>query len=182
MLSVTFFLLFFLSIFITCFFFHFFLLLLSRPPPSNAHLRAATSVPQALGWVRVRAGREDCQAFAVRQVRADKFMVCFLNVATFVTAKGDVAPHPEGYPDKIVFETAPQTCVWTPEAVIAFSENRMERRSIATGKITHQMKDKGEKFRVVSSGREGNIIIETRGEGEKTSHLYLLVRKVGAGK
>jgi hypothetical protein len=45
-----------------------------------------------------------------------------------------------------------------------------------------QMKDKGEKFRVVSSGREGNIIIETRAEGEKTSHLYLLVRKVGATK
>ncbi len=38
-----------------------------------------------------------------------------------------------------------------------------------------QMKDKGETFRVV--GKEGNIIIETRVEGEQTSHLYLLVRK-----
>lgn len=67
-------------------------------------------------------------------------MVCFSNVATFLTSSGDVASGPEGQPDKIVFETAPQTCVWTPEAVIAFSENRMERRSIATGKITHQVR------------------------------------------
>lgn len=51
----------------------------------------------------------------------------------------------------------------------------MERRSLATGKITHQMKDKGESFRVV--GQEGNIVIETRAEGEKTSNLYLLIRK-----
>lgn len=51
----------------------------------------------------------------------------------------------------------------------------MERRSLYTGKITHQMKDKGERFRVV--GKEGNIIIETRAEGEPTSHLYLLHRK-----
>lgn len=109
----------------------------------------------------------------------------------------------------------------------------MERRSLASGKITHQMKDKGESFRVVSLslgpyffclclslplclsapppiriyiclsvclsltsrpcsslffpetgvvpdwqvGQEGNIIIETRAEGEKTSNLYLLIRK-----
>ena len=65
--------------------------------------------------------------------------------------------------------------VWTPDAVIAFSEHRMERRSITTGKITHQMKDNGESFRVV--GKEGNIIIETRGGDEPTSHLYLLVQK-----
>ena len=38
-----------------------------------------------------------------------------------------------------------------------------------------QMKDQGECFRVV--GQEGNIIIETRAEGENSSHLYLLVRK-----
>lgn len=37
------------------------------------------------------------------------------------------------------------------------------------------MKDKGERFRVV--GKEGNIIIETRAGNERTSHLYLLVRK-----
>ena len=68
-----------------------------------------------------------------------------------------------------------QTVIHTRDAVIAFGEHRMERRSIYTGKITHQMKDKGERFRVV--GREGNIIIETRAEGESTSHLYLLLRK-----
>jgi hypothetical protein len=65
--------------------------------------------------------------------------------------------------------------IHTRDAVIAFGEHRMERRSIYTGKITHQMKDKGERFRVV--GREGNIIIETRAEGDSTSHLYLLLRK-----
>lgn len=106
---------------------------------------------QALGWVRVRAGREDCFAFAVKQVRADKFMVCFSNVATFLTSKGDLAAHPEGQPDKIVFETAPATCVWTPEAVIAFSENRMERRSIQTGKITHQVRPLSRVFCWVAS-------------------------------
>ena len=52
----------------------------------------------------------------------------------------------------------------------------MERRAVRTGKITHQMKDKGETFRVV--GMEGNIIIETKaGEDAKTSALYLLVQK-----
>lgn len=65
--------------------------------------------------------------------------------------------------------------VYTPDAVIAFSAHRMERRSVHTGKITHQMKDKNESFRVV--GKEGNIIIETRGASDSTSHLYLLVRK-----
>lgn len=145
--------------------------------PNHPPDKMAQHMDRALGWVRVRAGREDCFAFAVKQVGQDKFMVCFSNVATFVTSKGETAPRPPDQPDKIVFETAPNTCVWTPEAVIAFSENRMERRSIATGKITHQMKDKGEKFRVVSSGRGENIIIETKAEGERTSHLYLLVRK-----
>ena len=65
--------------------------------------------------------------------------------------------------------------VYTRDAVIAFSEDRMERRSVHTGKITHQMKDGGERFRVV--GKEGNIIIETKSPSEKSSHLYLLVRK-----
>lgn len=145
--------------------------------PNHPPDKMAQHMDKALGWVRVRAGREDCFAFAVKQVGQDKFMVCFSNVATFLTSKGELAPRPPDQPDKIVFETAPKTCVWTPEAVIAFSENRMERRSIGTGKITHQMKDKGEKFRVVSSGRGENIIIETKAEGERTSHLYLLVRK-----
>ncbi|EGD82493.1 hypothetical protein PTSG_03141 [Salpingoeca rosetta] len=65
--------------------------------------------------------------------------------------------------------------VYTPDAVIAFSRHRMERRSVHTGKITHQMKDARETFRVV--GKEGNIIIEAQTEGEDTSHLYLLIRK-----
>ncbi len=68
-----------------------------------------------------------------------------------------------------------QTVIYTRDAVIAFSEHRMERRSIYTGKITHQMKDNRERFRVV--GKEGNIIIETRAEGDTTSHLYLLHKK-----
>lgn len=129
-----------------------------------------------LGWVRVRAGREDTFAHAVKQTGPDSFMVCFSNVATFLTYEG--VPCPEaGCPEKIVFETPPETCVHTPDAVIAFSKHRMERRSIRTGKITHQMKDSGESFRVV--GKEGNIIIETRAGAEPTSHLYLLVNKSG---
>lgn len=127
-----------------------------------------------LGWVRVRAGREDTFAHCVKQNGPDSFMVCFSNVASFVTSGGKPCPTP-GSPDKIVFETPPETCVYTPEAVIAFSKHRMERRSIKTGKITHQMKDSGESFRVV--GKEGNIIIETRNGSEPTSHLYLLVNK-----
>lgn len=127
-----------------------------------------------LGWVRVRAGREDTFAHAVKQVGPDAFMVCFSNVATFLTYEG--VPCPEaGCPEKIVFETPPETCVYTPDAVISFSKHRMERRSTRTGKITHQMKDSGETFRVV--GKEGNIIIETRAGSEPTSHLYLLVNK-----
>lgn len=127
-----------------------------------------------LGWVRVRAGREDTFAHAVKQIGPDSFMVCFSNVATFLTSNG--VPCPEaGCPEKIVFETPPDTSVYTPDAVIAFSDHRMERRSIKTGKITHQMKDSGESYRVV--GMEGNIIIETRAGTEPTSHLYLLVNK-----
>jgi len=136
--------------------------------------KVAKHMNAELGWVRVRAGREDTFATNVKQIGADRFMVCFSNVATFLNADG-VAQVPPGQPEKIVFETPPQTCVWTPDAVIAFSEHRMERRSIMTGKITHQMKDNGESFRVV--GKEGNIIIETKGEGDPTSHLYLLVQK-----
>jgi hypothetical protein len=41
--------------------------------------------------------------------------------------------------------------------------------------LCEQLKDKGESFKVV--GREGNIIIETRADGEQSSNLYLLVRK-----
>lgn len=145
--------------------------------PNHPPDKMKQHMDKALGWVRVRSGREDCLALSVKQVGYDKFMVCFSNVATFLTHTGDIAPHPPEQPDKIVFEAQPKACVWTKEAVIAFSENRMERRSIATGKITHQMKDKGEKFRVVSNGRGENIIIETKAEGERTSHLYLLVRK-----
>jgi hypothetical protein len=82
-------------------------------PPTHSHTctldRNPNQTPaQALGWVRVRAGREDCFAFAVKQVGQNKFMVCFSNVATFLTSKGDVAACPKGQPDKIVFETAPQ--------------------------------------------------------------------------
>eukprot|EP00047_Mylnosiga_fluctuans_P002871 m.226275 g.226275 ORF g.226275 m.226275 type:complete len:777 (+) comp11404_c0_seq1:48-2378(+) len=127
-----------------------------------------------LGWVRVRAGREDVFASCVKQVGVDRFLLCFSNVASFINYNGDPSTV-RNEPDKIVFETAPETFVFTPEAIIAFSAHRMERRSVATGKITHQMKDKGESFRVV--GREGNIIIETRAEGERTSNLYLLIRK-----
>jgi hypothetical protein len=131
-----------------------------------------------LGWVRVRAGREDTFAHAVKQVAPDRFMVCFSNVATFLNYSGNPLPDP-GCPEKIVFEIPPATCVYTPEAVIAFSDHRMERRSIRSGKITHQMKDNGESFKVV--GKEGNIIIETRAGGDPTSHLYLLVRKDAYG-
>lgn len=142
--------------------------------PNHPPEKMAKHMSADLGWVRVRAGREDCFAYAVKQVAGDRFMVCFSNVATFLDAAGVPAQLP-GNPEKIVFEEAPDTCVYTPEAVIAFTETRMERRSIRTGKITHQMKDKGERFRVV--GKEGNIIIETRAGNERTSHLYLLVRK-----
>jgi len=127
-----------------------------------------------LGWVRVRAGREDVFANCVKQVGPDRFLVCFSNVAAFVDGQGEPSILP-GEPDKIVFETAPDAFVYTPDAVIAFSSHRMERRAITTGKITHQLKDKGESFRVV--GREGNIVIETRADGESSSNLYLLVRK-----
>lgn len=65
-------------------------------------------------------------------------MVSFSNVATFLDSAG-VPNHPPGHPEKIVFEEAPDTCVYTPDAVIAFSETRMERRSVYTGKITHQV-------------------------------------------
>ena len=65
--------------------------------------------------------------------------------------------------------------MFTGDAVIGFSEQRLERRSLHTGRLTHQMKDKGDSFRVV--GREGNIIIETKIAGEATSHLYLLLQK-----
>ena len=101
-------------------------------------------------------------------------MLCFSNVATFLDYEGKVDV-PPGFQPKIVFEKPPETCVYTPDAVIAFSAHRMERRSIRTGKVTHQMKDKGESFRVV--GKEGNIIIETRAGSDETSNLYLLVRK-----
>eukprot|EP00048_Salpingoeca_helianthica_P021762 m.14293 g.14293 ORF g.14293 m.14293 type:complete len:796 (-) comp6374_c1_seq1:31-2418(-) len=127
-----------------------------------------------LGWVRVRAGREDVFAGCVKQVGPDRFLVCFSNVATFVDGQGEPSVIP-GEPDKIVFETAPETFVFTNDAVIAFSSHRMERRAVATGKITHQLKDKGESFKVV--GKEGNIVIETRADGEQSSNLYLLVRK-----
>ena len=110
----------------------------------------------------------------MKQIGPNRFMVCFSNVATFLTADGEIA-NLRGQPEKIVFETPPVTAVYTPEAVIAFSEHRMERRSIRSGKITHQMKDNGESFLVV--GKEGNIIIETRTKNEPTSHLYLLVRR-----
>ena len=142
--------------------------------PNWAPDKVGKHMSAELGWVRVRAGREDTFAHAVKQTGPDSFMVCFSNVATFLTAEG--VPCPEaGCPEKIVFETPPDTCVYTPDAVIAFSDHRMERRSIKTGKITHQMKDSGESFRVV--GKEGNIIIETRAGTEPTSHLYLLVNK-----
>eukprot|EP00039_Didymoeca_costata_P015979 m.278876 g.278876 ORF g.278876 m.278876 type:complete len:734 (+) comp16319_c0_seq8:515-2716(+) len=136
--------------------------------------KVAKHMSAELGWVRVRAGREDTFATCVKQIGPDRFMVCFSNVATFLNSKGEPSV-PPGYPEKIVFETSPDVCVYTPDAVIAFSDHKMERRSIMTGKITHQMKDSGETFRVV--GREGNIIIETRAGEEPTSHLYLLVRK-----
>eukprot|EP00041_Stephanoeca_diplocostata_P012799 m.215350 g.215350 ORF g.215350 m.215350 type:complete len:731 (-) comp19094_c0_seq1:169-2361(-) len=142
--------------------------------PNYPPEKMAKHMSAELGWVRVRAGREDCFAYTVKQVSSDRFMVSFSNVATFLDSQG-VPNHPPGHPEKIVFEEAPDTCVYTPDAVIAFSETRMERRSVYTGKITHQMKDKGERFRVV--GKEGNIIIETRAGNERTSHLYLLVRK-----
>lgn len=142
--------------------------------PNHPPDRMAKHMSAELGWVRVRAGREDCFATAVKQIGTNRFMVCFSNVATFLDSEG-LPKHPRDQPEKIVFETAPDTVVYTPEAVIAFSENRMERRSVYTGKITHQMKDKGERFRVV--GKEGNIIIETRAGDEPTSHLYLLIRK-----
>ena len=122
----------------------------------------------------MRAGREDVYASCVKQVGPDRFLLCFSNVASFMDSKGEPSILP-GEPEKIVFETAPDDFVFTMDAVIAFSAHRMERRSVITGKITHQMKDKGESFRVV--GKEGNIIIETRAEGEMTSNLYLLVRK-----
>lgn len=127
-----------------------------------------------LGWVRVRAGREDVFASLVKQMGVNRYLVCFSNVATFVDSAGEPAVVP-GEPDKIVFETAPETFVFTNDAVIAFSSHRMERRAINTGKITHQLKDKGESFKVV--GKEGNIVIETRADGEQSSNLYLLVRK-----
>eukprot|EP00051_Salpingoeca_urceolata_P033402 m.20558 g.20558 ORF g.20558 m.20558 type:complete len:759 (-) comp6199_c1_seq1:115-2391(-) len=136
--------------------------------------KMAKHMSAELGWVRVRAGREDVFATAVRQIGDNRFMLCFSNVASFIDLEGRSAVA-AGEPEKIVFETAPETVVYTPDAVIAFSAHRMERRSVHTGRITHQMKDKGESFRVV--GKHGNIIIETRAEGEATSHLYLLVRK-----
>lgn len=142
--------------------------------PNHPPDKMAKHMSAELGWVRVRSGREDCFASAVKQIGTNRFMVCFSNVATFLDKDG-VPKHPRDQPEKIVFETAPDTTIYTPDAVIAFSKNRMERRSVVTGKITHQMKDKGETFRVV--GKEGNIIIETRAGNEPTSHLYLLVRK-----
>jgi hypothetical protein len=51
----------------------------------------------------------------------------------------------------------------------------MDQRHAINACSLRQMKDKGESFRVV--GKEGNIIIETRAEGERTSNLYLLIRK-----
>jgi len=141
--------------------------------PNHPPEKMARHMSAELGWVRVRAGREDCFATAVKQIGPNKFMVCFSNVATFLDKDGNAVSGTEE-PEKIVFETAPVTTVHTTDAVIAFSEYRMERRSIYTGKITHQMKDKGERFRVV--GKEGNIIIETRAGHEPTSHLYLLIR------
>lgn len=142
--------------------------------PNYPPEKMAKHMSAELGWVRVRAGREDVFATAVRQVGRDRFMLCFSNVASFVNFKGEESPL-IGEPSKIVFETPPETAIYTPEAVIAFSAHRMERRSCRSGKVTHQMKDKGESFKVV--GKEGNIIIETRAGNDPTSHLYLLVRK-----
>ena len=142
--------------------------------PNYPPERMAKHMSAELGWVRVRAGREDVFATAVKQVGKNRFMLCHSNVTTFLDYDGNPSV-PRGYPEKIVFEAAPEVAVYTQDAVIAFSEHRMERRSIRTGKVTHQMKDKGESFRVV--GKEGNIIIETKADGTPNSHLYLLIRK-----
>jgi hypothetical protein len=109
------------------------------------------------------------------------------DVAQFVDSEGNSANNP-GDIEKVVFEVQPETVglcynsvawfdfqVFTGDAVIGFSDHRLERRSLHSGRLTHQMKDKGDTFRVVA--REGNIIIETRVAGEPTSHLYLLLQK-----
>lgn len=142
--------------------------------PNYPPERMAKHMSAELGWVRVRAGREDVFATAVKQVGNNRFMLCHSNVVTFLDYEGTPSV-PPSHPEKIVFEAAPEVAVYTQDAVIAFSEHRMERRAIRSGKVTHQMKDKGESFRVV--GKEGNIIIETKSDTEETSHLYLLIRK-----
>eukprot|EP00043_Microstomoeca_roanoka_P006261 m.61501 g.61501 ORF g.61501 m.61501 type:complete len:755 (-) comp13344_c1_seq1:176-2440(-) len=147
---------------------------LSLVNPNYPPEKLAKHMSAELGWVRVRSGREDIYATAVKQIGRDRFMLCFSNVATFIDQNGE-GSIPPGEPDKIIFETQPDVAVYTPDAVIGFSRHRMERRSVHTGKITHQMKDARETFRVV--GKEGNIIIEAKTEGEDTSHLYLLIRK-----
>lgn len=127
-----------------------------------------------LGWVRVRSGREDVYATSVKQVGENRFLLCFSNVAQFVDTEGNPSINP-GDVEKVVFEVQPDTVVFSGDAVIGFSDHRLERRSLHTGRLTHQMKDKGDTFRVV--GREGNIIIETRAAGETAGHLYLLLQK-----
>jgi hypothetical protein len=102
-----------------------------------------------------------CVCVCVR-VRVCVVLIAYLRDSVFVHARGS----------RVIVVCA--SCSRSPAL-----PNCPPRIRTATRQITHQMKDKGEKFRVVSSGREGNIIIETRAEGEKSSHLYLLVRKEG---
>eukprot|EP00056_Hartaetosiga_gracilis_P002331 m.52677 g.52677 ORF g.52677 m.52677 type:complete len:743 (-) comp11007_c0_seq1:1535-3763(-) len=142
--------------------------------PNDPPEKLAKHMSAELGWVRVRSGREDIFATEVKQIGPDRFMLCFSNVAIFMDRNGNSSA-PSNALERVVFEVPPEVAVYTPGAVIAFSEHRMERRSTRSGKVSHQLKDGRETFRVVGKG--GNIIIETKTEGEPTSHLYLLIQK-----
>jgi serine/threonine protein kinase len=147
---------------------------LSIVDPNITQEKMSRHMSAELGWVRVRQGREDIYASSCVQVGPNRFCLCYSNMAQFLDGEGnDYKVGNE--PHKIIFEAAPETFVYTADAVIGFSPKRMERRSTRTGRITHQMKDKGESFKVV--GKDGNIIIETRASPEAPSHLYLLIRK-----
>jgi len=147
---------------------------LSIIDPNITQEKMSRHMSAELGWVRVRQGREDIYASSCVQVGPNRFCLCYSNMAQFVDQEGKDSKLLD-HPHRVIFEAAPETFVYTADAVIGFSPKRMERRSTRTGRITHQMKDKGESFKVV--GKDGNIIIETRSSPEAPSHLYLLIRK-----
>jgi hypothetical protein len=104
-----------------------------------------------LGWVRVRAGRQDTYAYTILQtdVDSDGFMVAFMNVAAFHSSEGLPCSSDSMFASKIVFDALPESCIYTPDAIVVVAKEWVERRSVKTGSITHFIKKPGESFRVL---------------------------------